>query len=259
MSDLERAERILFSFVDNFEILYGEINTVFNIHIARHLADCVRSIGPLSTYSNYCFEDRIGHLVSLQKGTTDVATQVCEKYLLEKNLFQSLEQSTIAKDFYDEINGKHKFSISRKIERSLVIGKPKLPSQLTEDERSLIINHLSISDEAQIDEYSRVLLNSRIFYETINCKNKRTNDTFILNLNSGKFGEIKSVFVIEEKLYFLINEKYVELFDPTNKCRSIRFLNLSDSINQIILEAKYVGPKYALIKFNETIACSKLL
>lgn len=154
ISSLERAEQLLFSFVENVEHLYGEINTVFNMHVARHLADCVRLIGPICTYSNYCFEDHIGHLVSLQKGTTDVASQVCEKYLLEKNLFKSIEQSTIAKEFYDEINGKYKFSISRRVEGSLVIGNPIKPSKLTEFERLLIINNLNMSDEAKIEEYS---------------------------------------------------------------------------------------------------------
>lgn len=256
MINLERAEQLLFSFVDNFELLYGETNTVFNVHIARHLADCVRSIGPLSTYSNYCFEDHIGHLVSLQKGTTDVATQICEKYLLEKNLFQSIENSTIAKEFYEEINGKHKFSITRRVEGSIVIGNPKKPSQLTDEERYLIINYLNIPFDAQIDEYSSVLLNSRIFFETINCTKKRTNDTFVLNRSSRKFGDIKSIFVVNEKLYFLINEKYAELSDREN-CQNIRFLSLTDSMNQRLIESKFVGPKYALIKFDQTIACAK--
>lgn len=255
--DLERAEQLLFSFVDNFELLYGETNTVFNIHIARHLADCVRSIGPLSTYSNYCFEDHIGHLVSLQKGTTDVATQISEKYILEKDLFMSIEQSTIAKEFYEEINGRHKFSITRRVERSLVIGNPKKPSQLTDDERSSIIIDLNIPFDTQIDEYNSVLLNSRIFFETVNTAKKRTNDTFVLNRNSRKFGEIKSVLVINEKLYFLINEKYVELSDPAKKCKFIRFLSLSDSMSHRLIETKFVGPKYALIKFDQMIACAK--
>lgn len=256
MSNLEKAEHLLSSFVENFEFLYGEKNTVFNVHVARHLADCVRSIGPLSTYSNYCFEDHIGHLVSLQKGTTDVASQICDKYLLEKNLFQSLEKSMIAKEFYDEINGKHKFSISHRVEGSIVIGKPKRP-QLTEDERLIIFNSLNISYETHIDEYSSVLLNSRVFYENNSCKSKRTDDTFVFNENNGKFGEINSILVIEEKLYLLVNEKYVESFDPTNKCDFIKFLSLTDFTNQTIIESKYVGPKFALIKFNDMIACSR--
>lgn len=63
---LREARTLLSSFVDNFEPLYGESNMVFNIHLLTHLADCVRFIGPLFAYSNYNFEDQIGHLVSLQ-------------------------------------------------------------------------------------------------------------------------------------------------------------------------------------------------
>lgn len=130
-------------------------------------------------------------------------------------------------------------------------------SQLTEGERSLITNKLNISDDAQIDEYSSVLLNSTVFFETTNYANKRTIDTFMLNTNSRKFSEINSIFVFQEKLYFLINEKNADLCDPGNKCHFIRFLSLAGSINQKVIESKYVDPKYALVKFDNTITCSK--
>lgn len=84
---LQLAQNLLCSFVQDFEILYGESNMYFNIHLLLHLTDCVRFIGPLFAYSNYSFEDNIGHLVKLHKGTTDVASQISEKYILEKIFF----------------------------------------------------------------------------------------------------------------------------------------------------------------------------
>lgn len=86
--------------MDSFEFLYGQSNMMFNVHLLKHLADCVRSIGPLHTYSNYNFEDHIGHLVALQNGTTDVVSQVCEKYLMEKNILNHLGKSTIFREYY---------------------------------------------------------------------------------------------------------------------------------------------------------------
>lgn len=257
MRNLELAKQLLISFAENFERLYGETNTVFNVHMVRHLADCVKFIGPLFAYSNYCFEDHIGHLVSIHKGTTDVATQICNKYLFEKNLLMSIEKSTIANKFYKEINSSHKFSISRKVAGSHVIGNAKQPSQLTEDERSLITKSLNIENDTQIEEYRSVLFNRKIYYETISCKNKRTNDSFILNTRSSKFGEIQSIFLIHEKLYFLVNEKYDKIIDPANKCQFINLLSLAAPTNQTVIKAKYIGPKYALVRFNQTIACSK--
>lgn len=71
---LQEAKQLLNSIVDEFEILYGESNMVFNVHLLRHLADCEEAIDPLSCYSTYVFEDFIGHLISLHKGTTDVTS-----------------------------------------------------------------------------------------------------------------------------------------------------------------------------------------
>lgn len=155
LDEIDEAEQLLCSFCDDFEILYGEFNTVFNVHLLRHLAECVRNIGPLFTYSNYNFEDQIGHLVSLHKGTTDVATQICEKYLLEHNLFKFIADSPIAKKFVDEIDSKQIFSIFRKVDGSVVIGNAKKPSQLSHEERSFIFNSLNEIFDIQIEDMAQ--------------------------------------------------------------------------------------------------------
>lgn len=217
---LQEANRLLCSFVDEFEILYGEQRMVFNVHLLAHLADCVRFIGPLYAYSNYNFEDHIGHLVSLHKGTTDVAHQISEKYLLEKNLLFYLGISPIAQQFYDEINGRHKFSFCRKVKESVLIGKAKPASALGDQEKSLIINALDVPNDIQIDEYDAMLLSSKIYYETISkSRDKRTNDSFIFNLESRQFATIESIFVVNQHVYIIVNEKFEVQFDGTNTCR----------------------------------------
>lgn len=235
----------------------GESNTVFNVHMIRHLPDCVKFLGPLWAYSNYCFEDQIGHLVSLHKGTTDVATQICEKYLLEKNLFQQFETSPIAKDFFHTIDSKRQFNVYRKIAGSVVIGNAKKPPHLNDGKKLLIFNSLNLPTDTQIYEYNSVLLNGNIYYETVEKTNKRTNDAFVMNTQSKKFGEITSIFTIHEKLYFLVTEKF-DIFDD-NRTNSSFIFNLKNSEHpdEKIVEAKYIGPKFVFIKFNDTIACSK--
>lgn len=248
---LETAERLLTSFTNNFETLYGESNVVFNIHLARHLVDCVKFLGPLFTYSNYCFEDQIGHLISLQKGTTDVASQICGKYLIEKNLAQILPNSQIANDFFNEISSKHKFPISKNVDGSVVIGKPRNGSE----NLPLIVSTLNLDDDMQVNEYSSVLLNRNIFYEIGNRGNKRTDDSFIFNNESENFAVIKSILVIENKLYFLINEKFEKIEDQ-NQSMSIVYLKETEHSHYKIIETTCVGPKFAFIKFDDIIACA---
>lgn len=135
---LQYAETLLSSFVDDFEEIYGESNMVFNVHLLSHLADCVRHIGPLFAYSNYSFEDNIGHLVSLHKGTTDVSTQICKKYLMERNLFHYIASSRHAQEYYEDIDSKNKFSACCAIGDSLLIGKADQRTTLSERERLFV-------------------------------------------------------------------------------------------------------------------------
>lgn len=258
LDKIYEAEQLLYSFCDDFEILYGEFNAVFNVHLLRHIAECVRNIGPLFAYSNYHFEDQIGHLVSLHKGTTDVATQICEKYLLERNLFKFVANSPIAKKFIDEIDGKKKISIVRMVEESIVIGNAKKPSELSQEEKSFIVYSLNKIFDIQIEEYGSVLLNGKIFYEKFNHKNKRTCDSFVFCSDSNNFGQINSIFVIQSKLYFLVNEKFKIITEPESNCQSLFYLKESDYLNVRVVQSKYISSKFVFIKFDDTLACSKL-
>lgn len=123
-------------------------------------------------------------------------------------MFQLLPTSFIASEFYNEIYNHHKYPISSKVEDSTVIGKPKNAS---ESDRLFIARSLNLANDVKIDIYDSVLLH-KIYYETCN-RHKRTLDSFILNTKTKKFAEIKSIFVAQNKLYFLVNEKFEKIQD----------------------------------------------
>lgn len=253
---IQEADNLLRSFVNEFESLYGEHKMVFNVHLLLHLADCVRNLGPLHMYSNYHFEDHIGHLVSLHKGTTDVADQICEKYLLEKNMFHHLSRSPMAQKFYDDINCKHKFKNARKIARHVLLGKPT-KSKISENEKALIAIQLNIPYDFKLEEYDAVLLNSQFFYESISKLDKHTSDSFIFNSESKRFAQIDSIFVVDNNLHILINEKFELKVDASYKCKSNIPLKELTSNRKTVLSPLNVGPKYAFVKFENSITCSK--
>lgn len=229
---------------------------VFNVHLLKHLADCVKFIGPLPCYSNYHFEDQIGRLISLHKGTTDVTTQICEKYLLEKNLFHYFGKSTIAREFYEEIKSKYSFADCRKVAGSVMIGNGK--KTLSEEERICINAALNIADDTHVDKYSAMLLNSQIFYESeSHSLEKRSNDSFIFNAQINRFARIECFVVIHENIYIVANEKFEQIFDGTNACQSSISLKELDLSTTKIWKAESIGPKFALVKFDNIIACSK--
>lgn len=170
-----KANKLLNSFVNEFEELYGEINMVYNVHQLKHLVECVNRNGPLSTYSNYPMEDYIGHLRSLVKGTTDVTSQICSRYLLEKELHVQLNKSQLARQYYETIESKLSFPIVRKVSGLLVLGKAKIMSHLNERELKYIRNSLHVDDYIEIQEYRSAFLDNRFFYEiSSNNTKKRT-------------------------------------------------------------------------------------
>lgn len=253
---LDEADKLLNTFVDDFELLYGEYKMVFNVHLLKHLANCVKFIGPLFCYSNYNFEDHIGHLVGMHKGTTDVTSQISEKYLLEKCIFHYLDQSSVFRDYYENINSKHRYKTSRKIAGSLVIGNKK--KRLSGQEKLLIVDSLNLPNISEVEEYDSMLLNNKVYNEIESITlHKKTNDSFVFNTENKSFAVIESIFVINEKIYILANEKFEQIIsNERNHCKSNIFLKTIDFDRKNIYEVKFIGPKFALIQFNETIACS---
>lgn len=252
---IKHANRLLLSFVDQFEDFYGEANMVFNVHQLRHLADCVEMNGPLFAYSNYCMEDNIGHIVSLVKGTTDVSTQICSKYLLEKNMFAHLVKSEKAYEFHRRIESRLRFTEAKKQNGCLMIGKPLKNSNMNENDFTFVTNFLKLTPEDQIFEYNSFLLNCKIFFETVaNSIGKRTNDSFIHNIETNQFADIKAIFTFEDQIYLLVNEKY-QITDKSNS-RYSKFLDDKTQHDRKIITIESIGQKHALIEFDTISVCS---
>lgn len=254
-AELRKAENLLLFFVNEFEELYGASNMVYNVHQLRHIAECVENNGPLFLYSNYSMEDNIGHLVSFVQGTTDVAHQICEKYLLEKNLVLHLNKSTLATKFYEKIESKLWFSRGKRVNDGVVIGNPK---QYLNDQHLLFIKDtLNLSIDKQIFEYDSVLWKGEIFYErNYNKVKKRTSDFFVLNTASNNFADISAIFTIDDNLFFLIDEKYKMVQSGITTEYNI-FLEIIDPYETKIIASKFVGPKYAFIHCGTHLCCSK--
>lgn len=254
--DRKKASRLLNSFVIEFEELYGEQNMVYNVHQLKHLSECVKRNGPLFAYSNYPMEDYIGHLVNFVKGTTDVTTQICTRYFLEKNLHKYLEISHLAKQYYEKIESRLSFPIARKINGSLVIGKSKEISALNVSELNLIKNTLLIDDIKLIQEYRAAFLNGQTYYETyMNNLSKRTDDSFVCNSDSNCFAVLIAIIVINEEMYFLIDEKFKGISDPN--CKHVHFLIETAKSKLKVVRPELIIDKYALVKFGTTLAASK--
>lgn len=255
IDDMSNADNMLSSFVADFEVLYGEINMVSNVHQLLHLSKCVRINGPLFCYSTYPFEDFIGHQVSFVSGKIDVLEQISERYILEKKFLNYVQTSQLAYDFYNKIRSDKPFAVAQKIQNATIIGKNVTISKLNEEEENFIMNYFMLDDFELINEYKSILLNSHDFYT---CFDKnRTCDGLVYNTESNSFDELKSIFTFQNRVFFLLNQKYKVSNRWKNICNSIKPLETIQNSEQKIIDVTSVGPKYVFIQYENFNGCAK--
>lgn len=259
-TELARAKELLKEFVLQFQQEYKEGNMVSNVHLLSHLADSVERNGPLFCYSNYCNEDNMGHLLKFMQGTNDVTLQISEKYLMERDLQHNLRNSPRAKEYYDMIQAAQRYSITKKIGRTHVIGRPNNSSQLNSQEMQFIIDSLNLTTNIEIEEYNAVLLNSEKYYETSNMsKRKSTMDSFVSVPERDVYGIIHTFFIVNEHLYFFVYNKYIPVHTPSRATgSSMTWLSNKRKLDYFIFDASETMDKYVFLDDNVKRACVKI-
>lgn len=104
--DINQAKLKLNSFVDSFEILYGQNNVTMNFHLVRHFPTAVEHTGPLWAQSAYGFEANNGVVISRTHVKKNLLHQLSWKYCMK----QSLKNDNVKSDA---------FSIGKKSRRRL--------------------------------------------------------------------------------------------------------------------------------------------
>lgn len=75
---------------------------------------------------------------------------------------------------------------------------------------------------------------------------------FIVNLENNKYAEIKSIFVVDNQTYFLVDEKYETVRKTSITMEHIIFLDLKDSFESKVILSTSIGPKHAFLNFEFT-------
>ncbi|KAF4517459.1 hypothetical protein B566_EDAN004497 [Ephemera danica] len=79
--ETEFADKLLRTFVEKFEDLYGLQFMTANFHTLIHLADTVRELGPLWVTFCFAFEDLNGRMTRLTHGTRFAEIQICQLFV----------------------------------------------------------------------------------------------------------------------------------------------------------------------------------
>eukprot|EP00734_Pompholyxophrys_sp_LG126_P000264 Pompholyxophrys_sp_v1_NODE_78_length_2321_cov_1.577670.p1 type:complete len:379 gc:universal NODE_78_length_2321_cov_1.577670:1167-31(-) len=103
--DIDRADLNCHRFVFDFEMIYGIVNCVPNIHYISHYADSVKRHGPLWTCSMFPFESANGCLKSLITAKNEVAKSVVNSIMLQNQTYDMVYAAEyVSASFYDAVN-----------------------------------------------------------------------------------------------------------------------------------------------------------
>lgn len=214
-SMIEEAERRLNQFADEYEILYGQKNVTFNLHLLRHLASNVRYLGPLWSQSAYAFEASNGIISKSNTSKKDVVHQISWNYIM-RHTFKMTKPNI-------------KFSV----------GKLKLIRLCPEDIEFLAMNGVQ-SNNKFMNIYTDLVMNG-IQYKSLKSNEVSTIDYFIKTRN-GLIGTITYFVYIHEIMYARI-----EMYDIS--CTFDHFIEITKNGRAKLLNINQIDKKMMYLKF----------
>lgn len=81
---IAKVEKQLKDFVRKFQILYGEENMFFNVHVLTHLAGSAKHFGALWNSSLYPYENGNGMILKFRTGNNHPVIQITNKFILNR-------------------------------------------------------------------------------------------------------------------------------------------------------------------------------
>ena len=88
IQNLEQGHALLMQFCSSFENTYGKNRVTPNMHLHRHLKDCVLDYGPVYSFWLFSFERFKGILGSFCTNNRSVELQIMRKFLYKQQIIQ---------------------------------------------------------------------------------------------------------------------------------------------------------------------------
>ncbi|CAD6217935.1 GSCOCG00011402001-RA-CDS [Cotesia congregata] len=185
--DMNEAEYLFSSFVEEIETLYSDRELTYNSHQLRHLVLCVRRWGPLWGTAAFCFESFNGYIEIINHLTEVQALQLLKSKIIEKNSDPSVEVTS------------HQ-----------VIGKSIDKIILTGNDQQLLRNYGFEIKNLKI--FARAKILNEIYTSEIYKIIKTNSQTVQIEFKNSTtvYGSIKLFFLTEDNLLYFILDKYIE-------------------------------------------------
>lgn len=188
---IDTAKFFLHKFVKDFEIKYGLEFCTINIHQLLHVAECVKNIGPLWSFTCYPYENLNGLLLQLIHGTTHIDSQVTRShgnYITMTNKLEYLPEGEI-KDFC--LQRKKQVKVREQIFLNCyTVGAYYDAEELPADVQDLLLSFNILLQNTKI--YLRLKKNGKLYISKSYEKDLKTRSCYVLFTlnNTHHFGKI---------------------------------------------------------------------
>lgn len=192
-TQLVHCYAVLKQFVIDFELLYGQDNMSFNVHLCLHLTSSVRAWGPLWTHSAFVYEAFNAKLLDMMKGTQAVPLQICKTFALQRSLPVFMSRATASGSctseyktiFQSLLSGATRLQHSETVNGVTFLGRYRL-RQLNSDHlvaMHYVATHVPRKQVAQY--YDRIVVHGEVVHCSSYCQHlKRNSNTVLLDDDS---------------------------------------------------------------------------
>lgn len=211
IAEIDKSEKLLNEFADEFEYLYGKDAITMNIHMLRHYGHVVRKGGPLWSQSMFSFESCIGYYLKSVIAPVHGIDQIAENYCLKQNF------ASVNKNNKTEMKGVKKIELSSEIKEVLL-----------QYEINSIRNKFLIGDSVNINgyKYNSMMKKNANFFE---MKNESIGSAeFYINFNN-------SIYLLMNQYEIIETQYHLSVARRTNELRVYKI----DEIKSLKLYLKY--------------------
>jgi len=215
VKDVEEAHRLLVMYGFYFQKYFGESNMLYNIHLLTHICTGVLNFGPIWGHNSFPYESHNRHLLQLCQSSSNVAYQICHKFMIFKLLPTLCEKMVTSKEalsfIQNVLNFKHLVMCVRSNDdKCLLHGSPQC-HVLTANESFLISQCTSSGNFDKCFLYQKMTFKRKRYtteaYAASNQNGKRfdTNDSyaFLASGQSVLLKQIVNIPVIQKVLCFV--------------------------------------------------------
>lgn len=245
--EIDDGNRILHSFVKQFQTLYGERNMRFNVHLLLHLGRCVSRCGPLWAYSAFPFESGNGEILGLINGTRGVLEQISNRFtLLKRNdeILQENEFSPSVLHFCDGLRFFRRNQISQQSEDVTVLGKYSSGGY---EERELILLKFLNIEKGNTETWHTLIVKGNLYHNYNYKRAEKTMDAFA-ELMCGRKTVIRKIISTPQGNIFIFTSTIMVERNVTHLPPHIEKCRLSDDLQ--LVSASEIRRKLVLVQFD---------